>query len=68
MKKQRKRSYTQQLHQIARSKFGYDSLRSGQEAAIQALLDGHNTLAVMPTGSGKSAIYQVAGLLVPGTL
>jgi len=55
-----------QLHHIAQEKFGYESLRPGQEPAIQALIDGHDTLAVMPTGSGKSMIYQAAALLIPG--
>src|SRR5919199_3139436 len=51
---------------IARERFGYERLTSGQEAGIQALLEGHDTLAVLATGSGKSAIYQIAGLLLPG--
>lgn len=51
---------------IARERFGYKQLTSGQAAAIQALLEGHDTLAVLPTGSGKSAIYQIMGLLLPG--
>ena len=51
---------------IARERLGYDDLRPGQEDAVRALLDGRDTLAVMPTGSGKSAIYQLAGLLVDG--
>jgi ATP-dependent DNA helicase RecQ len=67
MHKQSKRSNKQKIRQIARERFGYKSFRAGQEAAIQALLDGHDTLAVMPTGSGKSAIYQIAGLLIPGS-
>lgn len=54
------------IRRIARDDFGYDALRPGQEAAMRAVLDGHDTLAVMPTGSGKSAIYQVASLLLPG--
>lgn len=54
------------LQQIAREQFGYESLRPGQEAAIQAILKGHDTLAVMPTGSGKSAIYQIAAYLIAG--
>jgi ATP-dependent DNA helicase RecQ len=66
MAKQSKRSNKQKIHQIAQSKFGYQSLRSGQEAAIKSLLEGHDTLAVMPTGSGKSAIYQIAAVLIPG--
>jgi ATP-dependent DNA helicase RecQ len=43
---------------IARAKLGYEQLRPGQEEAIAAVLAGHDTLAVMPTGSGKSAIYR----------
>lgn len=56
-----------QLQHIAASKFGYSALRPGQADAILALLKGHDTLAVMPTGSGKSAIYQIAADLIPGT-
>jgi ATP-dependent DNA helicase RecQ len=39
--------------------FGFDSFRAGQEEAIQSLLDKQNTLAIMPTGAGKSLIYQL---------
>ncbi|HEY9596495.1 MAG TPA: RecQ family ATP-dependent DNA helicase [Cyanophyceae cyanobacterium] len=67
MLKRSKRSNQQQIRQMARERFGYESLRLGQEAAIQALLKGHDTLAVMPTGSGKSAIYQIAAVLIPGS-
>lgn len=56
----------QRVRRIAKERFGYKTLRGGQETAIQALLNGHDTLAVMPTGSGKSAIYQIAALLIPG--
>lgn len=56
----------QKVRQIAKKRFGYESLRSGQETAILSILEGRDTLAVMPTGSGKSAIYQIAGLLIPG--
>src|ERR1700722_901211 len=41
-------------------------LRPGREEAIAAVLAGHDTLAVMPTGSGKSAIYQIPALLLAG--
>ena len=51
---------------LARERFGYRNLRPGQEEAIRAVVDGRDTLVVMPTGFGKSAIYQIAGLLVPG--
>ena len=51
---------------VARERFGYERLRAGQEEAIDAVLAGRDTLAVMPTGSGKSAIYQIAALLLDG--
>src|SRR5215217_4857057 len=46
---------------------GFDALRPGQREAIESTLAGRDTLAVMSTGSGKSAIYQIAGLLIPGS-
>jgi ATP-dependent DNA helicase RecQ len=50
---------------VARSLFGF-TLRPSQEQAVQAVVEGWDTLAVLPTGSGKSAIYQVAGLIIGG--
>lgn len=55
------------LEQVAKERFGYQEWRPGQKAAIQAVMSGHDTLAVMPTGSGKSAIYQIAAFLIPGS-
>jgi ATP-dependent DNA helicase RecQ len=49
----------------AREVLGYP-LRPSQRSAIAAVASGRDTLAVLPTGSGKSAIYQVAGLLRGG--
>jgi len=54
------------IDRVAREAFGYETLRPGQRAAIEAVLGGRDTLAVMSTGSGKSAIYQIAGLLLRG--
>ena len=54
------------LNSIARDCFGYDQLRPEQERTMRHLLAGHDVLAVLPTGSGKSAIYQGVGVLVPG--
>jgi ATP-dependent DNA helicase RecQ len=52
------------IAEVARKDFGFSSLRPGQEEAIGALLKGRDCLVVMPTGSGKSAIYQIAGRMV----
>lgn len=46
--------------------FGFASFRPGQEEAIQSLLSGKHTVAVMPTGSGKSLIFQLAAMYLPG--
>jgi ATP-dependent DNA helicase RecQ len=54
------------LDELASKHLGIDALRPGQEAGLSALLAGRDTLVVMPTGGGKSAIYQMAALLLPG--
>ena len=46
--------------------FGFPSFRPGQEEIVQAVLDGHDVLAVMPTGAGKSLCYQLPALVRPG--
>lgn len=56
----------QETIRILRDRFGFDGFRPGQGEAIGALLAGRNMLAVMPTGSGKSLIYQVPALLTGG--
>jgi ATP-dependent DNA helicase RecQ len=54
------------IDKVARTSFAYESLRPGQKEAIASVLDGHDTLVVMPTGFGKSAIYQIAALMLDG--
>jgi len=51
---------------VARERLGFDELRPGQLESIESVLDGRDTLCVMSTGSGKSAIYQLAGMLIDG--
>src|SRR5687767_622935 len=45
--------------------FGFDEFRPGQEQVVQAAVEGRDTLALMPTGSGKSLTYQLAAMLRP---
>ena len=57
---------TDRIDRVAQEAFGFEELRPGQREAIESVLSGRDTLAVMSTGSGKSAIYQIAGLLSKG--
>ena len=49
-----------------REHFGFDALREGQADALAPVLEGCDTLVVMPTGAGKSLIYQLGALLREG--
>lgn len=52
---------------VVRSVFGFEALKPIQEAAISSLTLGRDVLATMPTGGGKSLVYQVPALVLPGT-
>ena len=56
----------QDLRALARERLGFEDLRPGQLEAVQSVVGGRDTLCVMSTGSGKSAIYQLAGFLIDG--
>src|SRR5690348_10122497 len=51
---------------LLRARFGYPEFRPGQERAVRAVLEGRDTLVILPTGGGKSLCYQVPALLLPG--
>jgi ATP-dependent DNA helicase RecQ len=51
---------------VARDRLGLTDLRPGQAEAVAAVLAGRDTLVVMPTGSGKSAVYQISGAMLDG--
>ncbi|MBW1605546.1 ATP-dependent DNA helicase RecQ [Lactobacillus sp. Sy-1] len=53
----------QKLVAILKQHFGFTSFRPGQLAVLQSLINNHNTLAVLPTGAGKTLIYQMFGLI-----
>jgi len=60
------RSTARKARRILQDQFGMTRLRPGQQEVIHSVLAGHNTLAVMPTGSGKSLCYQLPALCEPG--
>ncbi|MGM8211482.1 DNA helicase RecQ [Virgibacillus sp. W0430] len=55
------------IEEVLQTYFGYSEFRAGQKETITQILHKSNTLAVMPTGSGKSLCYQIPGLTMSGT-
>lgn len=56
------------LIQLLKARFGFDKFRAGQIETLQAVLAGQDTLAILPTGGGKSLLYQFPAYLLPGTI
>ncbi|MDP3899548.1 MAG: RecQ family ATP-dependent DNA helicase [bacterium] len=59
-------SQLQQLKELLKIHYGYGDFWRGQEQAIVSILEGKNTVVVMPTGGGKSMIYQLPSLIMDG--
>ena len=55
-----------ELHQILKETFGYQAFRLDQKSIINSILDGVDTIAIMPTGGGKSLCFQVPALILDG--
>ncbi len=54
-------------HDALHATFGFSAFRGVQEDVVRRVLDGQSTLAVMPTGAGKSLTYQLPAVMMPGT-
>lgn len=57
---------TERIRAALAERFGHVAFKDGQLEPVQAILDGRDSIVVMPTGSGKSIIYQLPAVLLPG--
>src|SRR5467141_2737234 len=55
-----------ELSEALKEHFGYDTFRKGQEAIVRSVLSGRPTIAILPSGGGKSLCYQLPALLLEG--
>ncbi len=55
------------LHELLKKHFGFDTFKNKQEDAIKNIISGRNSFVLMPTGGGKSLIYQLPALALDGT-
>ncbi len=56
----------EQAQELLQKYFGYPAFKAGQAKVIDSLLAGEDTLAIMPTGAGKSVCYQIPSMMFPG--
>jgi ATP-dependent DNA helicase RecQ len=57
-----------ELEQLLKKYFGYNSFKPGQKEVITSILEGNHTLAMLPTGTGKSLCYQLPGYIFEGAV
>ena len=53
-------------HQLLETHFGFREFLEGQEDVVNAIVEGHDALVIMPTGGGKSLCYQLPALALDG--
>jgi ATP-dependent DNA helicase RecQ len=56
------------MQEALKRHFGYQDFREGQKEVITSVLNGRNTLALLPTGTGKSLCYQLPGYILKGSV
>jgi ATP-dependent DNA helicase RecQ len=57
-----------ELEKVLKKHFGYQTFKTGQKEVITSILAGQHTLAMLPTGTGKSMCYQLPGLMLEGQI
>ncbi|NHC39063.1 RecQ family ATP-dependent DNA helicase [Bacillus sp. MM2020_1] len=57
-----------ELEKVLKKHFGYQSFKTGQKEVITSILAGRDTLAMLPTGTGKSLCYQLPGIILEGQI